>query len=140
MISQKATKQVRSVQTRMFMLTLQILLFALLTLLGIYCSYESVMLISRKGIFLKENSKLGTAAQRFCDSLQKLIVNYSEIVDVYIRSSRTNTHGIRKGSATYSISCTTVPPSMVQLHYAGSGVWERYLMSILILANVEIIT
>ena len=32
------------------------------TSLGISCSYESVSLISREGIFLKENSKLGTAA------------------------------------------------------------------------------
>ena len=32
------------------------------TPLGIYCFYEPVLLISRDGILLKENSKLGTAA------------------------------------------------------------------------------
>ena len=54
------------------------------TALGIYCSYESVSLNTRKKIFLKENAKLGTAAYRFCDSLQNLIENYAEVVDGYV--------------------------------------------------------
>lgn len=89
------------------------------TALGIYCSYESVSLSTREGIFLKENAKLGTAAHRFCNSLQKLIENYAEVVDGYVRSTHTNTHGIRKGSATYSTSGTTVPPSLISVALRG---------------------
>ena len=37
------------------------------TAFGIYCSYKSVSLFCREGIFLKENVKLGTAAYRFYD-------------------------------------------------------------------------
>ena len=47
---------------------------------------------------MKENVKLGTAAHRFCNSLQKVIENYAEMLDGYIPSSCANTHGIRKGS------------------------------------------
>ena len=89
------------------------------TALRIYCSYESVLLISREGIYLKENSKLGNAAHGFCNSLQKLIENYSEIMNGYVHSSRTDTHGIRKGSATYSTSGTTVPPSLISVVLRG---------------------
>ena len=68
---------------------------------------------------MKENVKLGTAAHRFCNSLQKLIENYAEVVDGYVCSTHTNTHGIRKGSATYSTSGTTVPPSLISVALRG---------------------
>ena len=38
--------------------------------LGIFCSYNTVSLITRDGIFLVKNAKLGTAANRFCNSLK----------------------------------------------------------------------
>ena len=85
------------------------------TALGIYCSYESVSFIIREGIFLKENAKLGTAAHKFCNNLQKRIENYAEVLDGQVCSSHTNTHGIRKGLATFSTSGITVPPSLISV-------------------------
>ena len=90
--------------------------------LGIYCSYESISLITREVIFLKKNAKLGTTAHRFCNSLQKLIENYAEMVDGYICSSLVNTNGTRKVSATYSTSGTTAPPSLITV--ALHGEWS----------------
>ena len=112
-------KQVRNLQIKMFVLTQQISLSNFFTVLGIYCSYKSVSLITREGIFLKENVKLGISAHRFCNFIQKLIENYAEVVDGYICISHANTHGIRKGSATYSTSCTTIPPKLILVTLHG---------------------
>ena len=103
-------KQVRYVQIKMFTLSQKISLSVFFSASVFYCSYESVSLITREGIFLKENAKLGTAAHSLCNSLQRLIENYAELVDGYIHSSHVNRHGIRKGSATYSTSGTRVLP------------------------------
>ena len=91
--------------------------------LGIYCSYKSVTLITREGIFLKENSKLGTAVHRLCNCLQKLFESYVEMVDGYVHSSCANSHGTRKGSVTYSTSGTTIPPSLISVELVGNGAW-----------------
>ena len=62
---------------------------------------------------------MGTVEYRFCNSLQKVIENYSEIVDGYVCSSHNNIYGIRKGSASYSTSGTTVPPSLIPVSLCG---------------------
>ena len=84
----KVINQVKNVQIKMFTAANptdpSICLF---TALGIYCSYESVSLIAREGIFMKDNAKLGTAVDRFYNSLQKIIENYAEVVDGYLCSS-----------------------------------------------------
>ena len=49
----------------------------------------------------------------------RLFENYSEIVDGYVCGSRTNTHDIRKGSATYSTSDTIVPSSLISVVLRG---------------------
>ena len=41
------------------------------------------------------------------------------MVDGYISSSPANTHGIRKGSLTYSTSGTIVPPSLILVALRG---------------------
>ena len=89
------------------------------TALEIYWSNESFSLTTREEIFLKENAKLSTAARRFCNSLQKLIENYAQVVDGYVRSSSANAHRIRKGSATYSTSGTIVLPSLISVALRG---------------------
>ena len=71
---------------------------------------------------MNENSKLGTVAHRYCNSLQKVIENYAEVVDCYICGSHANTQEIRKGSATYSTSGTSVPPSLISV--ALHGEWS----------------
>ena len=76
-------------------------------------------MVSRDGIFLNRNVKLGIASIRFCDSLQKLVDNYADVVDVYVRSSRANTHGIQKGAATFSTNGTIVPSSLISLTLCG---------------------
>ena len=106
------------------------------TAIGIYCSCESVLLISREGI----NLKLGNAAHKFCNSLQKLIEHYSEIVDCYVCSSYTNTHGTREGSVTYSASGTTVPPSLISVALHREWSMGKVFDVFSILVNVEIIT
>ena len=89
------------------------------TALEICCCHKSVPLASRDGIVLKRNANLGTAAQRSCDSLQKLVDNYADVVDGYVRSSCTNTHGMRKGTATFFTSGTIVPPSLISVALRG---------------------
>ena len=100
------------------------------TTLGIYCSYESVLLITREGIFLKENAKFGTAAHRFCSRLKKVIENYAEVADGYECSNHANSHGIRKGSATYSTSGTTVLPSLISVslraEWSMANIFDKY--------------
>ena len=47
------------------------------------------------------------------------------MVDGYIGSSYINTYGIRKGTATYSTSDTTVPPSLIKVALCGEWRMEK---------------
>ena len=122
MMNQKATKQVRNVAIRTYKPIQLIHPSVFFTALGIYCCHRSMSLASRDGNFLKRYAKVGTASHRFCDSLQKLVDNYADVVYGYVRSSRTNTHGIRKEAPTFSTSGTTVPPSIILV--ALHGEWS----------------
>ena len=111
-----------------------------ITALGIYFSYESISLVTREGIFLKENTKLGTAAHRFCNSLQKLIENYAEVVDGYVHCSQVNIPIIRKGSATYLTRGITVHPSLISVTLCGEWNTGKVFDVYLTLGNMVIIT
>ncbi|KAL7537408.1 hypothetical protein ACHAWF_013067, partial [Thalassiosira exigua] len=66
--------------------------------------------------------KLGSASQRYCCQLAELISQHYEEVKRYLRVSRFNAHGVRKGSGTYASSATTLPPSFVAV--AARGEWS----------------
>jgi hypothetical protein len=79
----------------------------------------------RKGTFGKNDSfflgagQPGSAAHRYCDGLSKLLTEYMEKVMEFIRPGHANTHGIRKGCATFSTSGTTFPASLVAVSKRG---------------------
>ena len=59
-----------------------------------------------------------------------MIKQYVEIVDGYNCHNHANTHGISKGSATYSTSGTTVPPSLtlgaLHMDWSMGNVFDLY--------------
>ena len=89
-------------------------------------------------LFLKLGAAVGTASKIFCDILLKVARTFPEVISQYIRVSRFNGHGIRKGAGTYSVSCSTVPPPIVSIVHRGIGQWERCLTFTSILGLLEI--
>jgi hypothetical protein len=83
----------------------------------------------RKGTFGKNDSLFlgagqpGSAAQRYCDGLLKLLTEYMEKVMEFVRPGHANRHGFRKGVASYSTSVTTFPASLVSV--ARRGEWTQ---------------
>ena len=90
-------------------------------------------------LFLKLGAAVGTASKIFCDILLKVARTFPEVISQYIRVSRFNGHGIRKGAGTYSVSCSTVPHCLRQLRIGGIGQWERCLTFTSILGLLEIV-
>ena len=72
---------------------------------------NSTSLGLREGIFLLKGCATGSAAKIFCGKLQIIVKECEEEISEYIQVSRCNAHGVRKSSATYSVSCSTAPPS-----------------------------
>ena len=91
----------------------------LFLVLGLYFALESVALGIKDFLFIKFGSNLGSAAKRFNTNLGKIIEYYEEIVSGYINASRGNSHGIRKGSSTYTTSEMTLTLSLISIALKG---------------------
>ena len=88
--------------------------------LGVWCCVNQDCLGTSETLFLRSGTKIGSAAQRYCEQLSHLFTTYADDVKVYVR--RASTHGIRKGSATYVSSATTLPPPIASI--ANRGDWS----------------
>ena len=91
--------------------------------LGIYAAVNCDALASHERIFLKENVKEGSASKRYCEQLLTLVDNHKAEVMAQIRPERFNPYGLRKGSATYAVSGTTLSPSLPSI--ARRGEWSQ---------------
>ena len=70
-------------------------------------------------LFLNPGKKAGSASQRYCCQLSKLVTQHAQRARHYLRLSHFNAHGIRKGSGLYASSATTNPPSFVAVAARG---------------------
>ena len=68
----------------------------------------------------KETEKV--SSKRYCIQLSQLLSNNIIEVRNYVRAMHANAHGIRKGSATYATSGTTMPPPLPSV--ASRGEWS----------------
>lgn len=89
--------------------------------LGCWISINSERLMTTERFFILPGSKVGSAANRFCQQLAELIERYKETACMYLRVSHANVHGLRKGSGIHASSGTTCPPSFVSV--AARGEW-----------------
>ena len=60
-----------------------------------------------------------STAHTYCEDFQDFIASNYDVVKEYIRPSRGNTHGIRKGAASESTSGSTVPPPCTAVALRG---------------------
>jgi hypothetical protein len=89
--------------------------------LGIWLSLnQNTFHDNSERIFLRHGARVGSAAHRYCEQLQKLMKVYWGIVQTYITTM--SAHGIRKGSATHVSCATTCPPPIASI--ANRGDWS----------------
>ena len=87
--------------------------------LGCQIALNSKSLETKETFFLGKDANVGSASKSFCERLQRMVEFYELEIGEYIRTSRCNAHGVRKGGATHAVSCTTVPPPLVSIALRG---------------------
>ena len=70
-------------------------------------------------LFLRPRSSKNTAASRYTDSIRQWVEDEREILFSMSRVDHLNGHSMRKGSATYASSRTTVPPPLPSIFHRG---------------------
>lgn len=90
--------------------------------LGVWFCLNQGKFVETEKLFLQNDTKEGAASARYCGQLTKLLADFVDIVKNYVRVDHANTHGVRKGSATYVTSGTTCPPSTSSI--ANRGEWS----------------
>ena len=97
----------------------------LFLVLGMYFLLELVSLGMRDFLFIEFGSKLSSAEKRFNKNLDKIIESHEESASRYANISRENSHGIRKGSSTYTASRATLIPSLISAALRGKWSLEK---------------
>jgi hypothetical protein len=90
--------------------------------LAVYLATEDARFEETELFFQNPLDCDNTGSARYCSQLTALIQANWERVKAYLRPKHANTHGIRKGSATYATSGTTCPPPIASI--ANRGEWS----------------
>ena len=73
-------------------------------------------------LFLTKGVKDGTASANYCEQLISVVAPHKEEVENHMEEKRLNAYSFRKGSSTYAVAGTTVPPSLNSI--ARRGEWS----------------
>ena len=76
--------------------------------LGIWFTLESTPLATSPMLFGSEQTEENAPAKKYTTQLAELLQNNIDMVRRFVRKNHASVHGIRKGSASYATSGTTV--------------------------------
>ena len=97
------------------------------TALGCYLPLNEESWASTKdAIFRNRGAASGTGSTRYCKGIAKLARENMGKIEEFVRSDHFKIHGIRKGSAIYATSGTTLPASLAAV--ANRGEWKVSIM------------
>lgn len=91
--------------------------------LSIYFSLYPEQYDNNDSLFLKAESKLGTASHRFTMHLKAIVKKYSSTVSKWVVPDRLRSHSGRKGAATYLTAATLNPPPLSSVAHRGE--WSQ---------------
>lgn len=92
------------------------------TALAVYLSLEKNSTWSKENksfLFINPGAKQGSAASRYTDSIQSWVNQNYERIASFMRIEHLDPYSVRKGSATYASSGTTMPPPIPSLFHRG---------------------
>ena len=91
------------------------------TALAVYlCEMNDSWSESNEGnIYLRPGATKNTAASRYTDSIRQWVEDKRDTLIAMARVDHLNGHSMRKGSATYASSGTTVPPPLPSIFHRG---------------------
>jgi hypothetical protein len=90
--------------------------------LSIFISLKKENYQNNKNLFLGRRAKEGTASSNYLEQLVTILQRHEEEVNEHMLAHRLNAYSFRKGSATYAVSGTTVPPPLNAV--ARRGEWS----------------
>jgi hypothetical protein len=90
--------------------------------LSIFISLKKENYQNNKNLFLGRRAKEGTASSNYLEQLVTILRSHEEEVNEHMLAHRLNAYSFRKGSATYAVSGTTVPPPLNAV--ARRGEWS----------------
>jgi hypothetical protein len=90
--------------------------------LGVWFCLEVERFQRTSLLFNEEKNQDEAASSKYCYQFQELFREHETEVRNHIRWEHSNVHGVRKGSATFATSGTTLPPSISSI--ANRGEWS----------------
>jgi hypothetical protein len=91
---------------------------------------------NKDSLFINGTAGNRSASGRYCNQLKTIINKHEAEVAAFIRILHANSHGLRKGSATYSSSGTTNPPPLTSIGARGEWTLNKILQIYFLFSDV----
>ena len=95
--------------------------------LAVWFALEDCHFENSELLFQETADQQTVSSSRYCAQLGALITQFWDVVKTYLRPKHANTHGIRKGVATFVSAATTCPPPVSSIKARGEWSLGRVL-------------